>query len=115
MSVSLRCPGWRSPGSSQDQRFLCALNEVTSEGPVAQAAYMRIAGHSEADIARQLVLEHGRKKALQVTVSGRMKAKRARSRREYQFWADIYSKIELLFPISCGADAANTPKGTSGS
>ena len=78
-------------------------------------AYMRIAGHSEADIARQLVLEHGRKKALQVTVAGRMKAKRARSRREYQFWADISSEIELLFPISCDADEANNPTGTSGS
>jgi hypothetical protein len=73
---------------------------------------MRIAGNCEADIARQLVLEHGRKKALQVTVSGRMKAKRARSRREYQFWADISSEIELLFPIS---GEANNPTGTSGS
>jgi hypothetical protein len=50
----------------------------------------------EADVARQLVLEHGPQKALRLTIGGRMKAKRARSRKEFQSWAAVASEIESL-------------------
>jgi hypothetical protein len=55
---------------------------------------MGIGGSSEVHTAQRLVLEHGWKKALQLTVTGRTKAKRARNRREYQFWATVASEIE---------------------
>jgi hypothetical protein len=83
---------------------------LSPENLGAGSAYMSgITRRSEADIARALVLEHGRKKALQLTVSRRMNAKRARSRREYQFWAAVGSEIESLFPISRAANEADDP------
>ena len=51
---------------------------------------------SASDVARQLVLEHGLPKALRLTVSGRMKAKRQRSRKEYQYWVAVAFEIQSL-------------------
>jgi hypothetical protein len=41
-----------------------------------------------------LVLEHGTKVARQKAVSEKMKAKRARSRNEFQYWSAVISEIQ---------------------
>ncbi len=61
---------------------------------------MNNVGKSIVLTAQRLVLELGNKKALQSTTTGRMKAKRARSRKDYQFWIAVASEIESLNPIS---------------
>ena len=62
---------------------------------------------SASDVARQLILEHGLPKALRLTVSGRMKAKRQRSRKEYQYWVAVAFEIPSLSNESLnGAKAA---------
>jgi hypothetical protein len=48
---------------------------------------------SESDMARQLVLEHGTKAAHQKAVGERTRARRARSRNEFQYWSAVISKI----------------------
>ena len=69
---------------------------------------MTIAGKSEADTARRLVLQYGQKKALQMTGTGKMKAKRARSRREYRYWAAVACEIELLSSVPDLASQADS-------
>ena len=51
-------------------------------------------GKFETDAARRLVLEHGREKALKLAVNNRMKARRARSRKQFQLWVAISAEIE---------------------
>jgi hypothetical protein len=51
---------------------------------------------SESDIARQLVLEHGTKVAHQKAVGERTRARRARSRSEFQYWSVVISVIESV-------------------
>ena len=57
---------------------------------------------SEADMARQLVLEHGPKVARQKAVGEKMKAKRARSRNDFQYWSAVVFEIQ----------SASTTEGT---
>jgi hypothetical protein len=49
---------------------------------------------SESDMARQLVLAHGAKVAHQKAIGERTRARRARSRDEFQFWSAVLSEIE---------------------
>jgi hypothetical protein len=51
-------------------------------------------GKSESDMARRLVLEHGAKVAHQKAVGERTRARRARSRSEFQYWSAVISEIE---------------------
>jgi hypothetical protein len=50
--------------------------------------------------AQQLVVELGREEAIRLTRKERGKARQARSRKEYQFWAAVASEIETSFPIA---------------
>jgi hypothetical protein len=58
----------------------------------------------EGETARLLVVEHGLKVALRRAVSGRLAAKRARSRKAFQYWSAVVAEIESLGRI---ADSSN--------
>ena len=63
---------------------------------------------SEFDTARQLVLERGSKVALRMALGARQKAKHARSRKQFQYWATVVSKIESLTESNETLEGAST-------
>jgi len=76
---------------------------------------MRRPKRSESDMARQLIFEHGMKVAHQKAVGERTRARRARSRDEFQYWSAVISEIESAPEASVlGLSHADATPSTGG-
>jgi len=65
---------------------------------------MTLPKRPEAETARILVLEHGLKAAFRKAAGERVAAKRARSRKAYQYWSAVEAEIASLGGL---ADSSN--------
>ena len=76
---------------------LVAAKKTKVEGAGGRPISLR---RNVSEVADQLLHDHGPKVALRRTVLERAGARRARSRRRYQFWLAISEAIELR--LKCG-------------
>lgn len=74
---------------------------------------MTLPKRPEAETARILFLEHGLKVALQKAVGGRVAAKRARSRKAFQYWSAVEAEIASLGANLISSDGAIAQSGAA--